>query len=109
MLVQVLPPSVDLIDLVGVGVREATAAFVHAGDVHVAVARVTGDLHVADEGVPVVTVAGGSKSNRCQSRSGRRAPPPTLKSFQETYIRPKNGLLGLLSAQPDSRSSLLPV
>src|SRR5947208_17087643 len=34
-----------------------------------------------------------------------RAPEPTLKSFQETYIRPKNGELGLLSAQPDTRSS----
>jgi hypothetical protein len=32
------------------------------------------------------------------------APAPTLKSFQEMYIRPKNGELGLLSAQPDSRS-----
>ena len=30
---------------------------------------------------------------------------PTLKSFQETYIRPKKGEDGLLSAQPDSRSS----
>src|SRR5439155_24717622 len=28
-----------------------------------------------------------------------------LKSFQETYNRPKNGELGLLSAQPDSRSA----
>src|SRR5438445_11196963 len=35
--------------------------------------------------------------------------PPSAKLFHETYIRPKNGLLGLLSAQPDSRSSLLPV
>src|SRR5207247_3942145 len=34
-----------------------------------------------------------------------RAPEPTLKSFQETYIRPKKGEDGLLSAQPDSRSS----
>src|SRR5206468_11659379 len=34
------------------------------------------------------------------------APEPTLKSFHETYIRPKNGELGLLSDQPDSRSSL---
>ena len=34
-----------------------------------------------------------------------RAPWPTLKSFQETYMRPKKGELGLLSAQPDSRSS----
>ena len=34
-----------------------------------------------------------------------RAPRTTLKSFQEMYIRPKNGLAGLLSAQPDSRSS----
>src|SRR3982751_3334944 len=35
-----------------------------------------------------------------------RAPLPTLKLFHETYIRPKNGDGGLLSAQPDSRSSL---
>src|SRR2546423_13121617 len=35
-----------------------------------------------------------------------RAPPPTLKLFHETYIRPKNGEDELLSAQPDSRSSL---
>ena len=28
-----------------------------------------------------------------------------LKSFQEMYNRPKNGELGLLSAQPDSRSA----
>src|SRR6266446_2984405 len=34
-----------------------------------------------------------------------RAPLPTLKLFHETYIRPKNGDDGLLSAQPDSRSS----
>src|SRR5881397_1137653 len=34
-----------------------------------------------------------------------RAPAPMLKSFQETYMFPKNGELGLLSAQPDSRSS----
>src|SRR6266513_2580472 len=34
-----------------------------------------------------------------------RAPPPTLKLFHETYIRPKNGEDELLSAQPDSRSS----
>src|SRR5260370_42446157 len=35
-----------------------------------------------------------------------RAPLPTLKLFHETYIRAKNGELVLLSAQPDSRSSL---
>src|SRR3954454_14265888 len=35
-----------------------------------------------------------------------RAPLPTLKLFHEMYIRPKNGDDGLLSAQPDSRSSL---
>src|ERR1051325_10418656 len=33
------------------------------------------------------------------------APPPTLKSFQETYMFPKCGEATLLSAQPDSRSS----
>src|ERR1700682_5150437 len=33
-----------------VGVGEATAAFVHAGDVHVACGQVTGDLDIADEG-----------------------------------------------------------
>src|SRR5215469_4266538 len=36
-----------------------------------------------------------------------RAPPLTLKLFHETYMCPKNGDDGLLSAQPDSRSSLL--
>src|SRR5438477_9692469 len=51
---------------------------------------VTGACHVAPLSVEKVT---------------SRAPLPTLKSFQETYIRPKNGELGLLSAQPDSRSS----
>src|SRR4029453_3799793 len=30
---------------------------------------------------------------------------PTLKLFQEKYMRPKKGEDGLLSAQPDSRSS----
>src|SRR5438874_7320652 len=34
-----------------------------------------------------------------------RAPAPMLKSFQETYMFPKCGEEGLLSAQPDSRSS----
>src|SRR5205809_5353552 len=34
-----------------------------------------------------------------------RAPWPILKSFQEMYNRPKKGELGLLSAQPDSRSA----
>ena len=41
-------------DEVGVVVRKATAAFVHAGDVQVPVARhVTRDLHVANEGTGV--------------------------------------------------------
>src|SRR5919197_3148983 len=31
--------------------------------------------------------------------------PLILKSFHETYMRPKKGEDGLLSAQPDSRSS----
>src|SRR6266550_815578 len=30
---------------------------------------------------------------------------PALKSFQEMYMFPKKGELGLLSAQPDSRSA----
>src|SRR5436190_19118925 len=34
-----------------------------------------------------------------------RAPAPMLKSFHETYMFPKLGEEGLLSAQPDSRSS----
>ena len=33
------------------------------------------------------------------------APRRLLKSFQEMYIRPKNGEDGLLSAQPEFRSS----
>src|SRR6266853_5683296 len=50
----------------------------------------TGACHVAPLSVVKVT---------------SRAPPPTLKSFQETYMFPKCGEEGLLSAQPDSRSS----
>src|SRR6266404_8915790 len=38
------------VDEVVVVVREATAAFVHAGDVDVACGQVTGDLDIADEG-----------------------------------------------------------
>src|SRR6266446_4500429 len=51
---------------------------------------VTGACHVAPLSVEKVT---------------SRAPLPTLKSFQETYMFPKCGDEGLLSAQPDSRSS----
>ncbi|PYK63394.1 MAG: hypothetical protein DME50_17620 [Verrucomicrobia bacterium] len=54
-------------------VGKATAAFVHARDVHVAFGKVTGDLDVADEGR-----AGGDLSRIVL----------TAKSFQETYIRP---------------------
>src|SRR6266403_26871 len=50
----------------------------------------TGACHVAPLSVVKVT---------------SRAPPPILKSFQETYMFPKCGEEGLLSAQPDSRSS----
>src|SRR5712692_2453405 len=35
--------------------------------------------------------------------------PPELKSFQEMYMRPKNGLSGVLSTHIDSRSSPLPM
>ena len=103
-----LPPSVDLKNDVGVVVWEAAAAFVHAGDVHVACGQVAGDLDVADEGN-----AGGDLSRVGPSgtvvsgEADEEGSPPTLKSFQETYIRPKKGEDGLLSAQPDSRSSLL--
>src|SRR5580704_9801713 len=41
-------------------------------------------------------------------RTTKRQPPApqkTLKSFQETYMFPKWGEDGLLSAQPDSRSA----
>jgi hypothetical protein len=39
----------------------------------------------------------------------KRAPPPTPKSFRETYMFPKWGEDVLLSAQPDSRSSAKPL
>src|SRR5436190_13808975 len=52
------------VDEVHVGVGEATAAFVHAGDVDVACGQVTGDLDVADEGS-----AGGDLSLVGPSRS----------------------------------------
>src|SRR5439155_21790614 len=34
-------------------VGQASASFVHAGDIHVACGQVAGDLHVADEGIAV--------------------------------------------------------
>jgi len=43
-----------LVDMVGIVVRETTAAFVHTRNVYSPVARhVAGDLHVADEGAGV--------------------------------------------------------
>src|SRR5450432_2129926 len=51
-------------DEVVVVVGEATAAFVHAGDVHVACGQVTGDLDIADEGS-----AGGNLSRVGPSRA----------------------------------------
>src|ERR1700730_12450535 len=51
-------------DEVAVVVGEATAAFVHAGDVDVACGQVTGDLDIADEGS-----AGGNLSRVGPSRA----------------------------------------
>ncbi len=54
----------------------------------------------------LVTVTRGVPSGAVVSGEGDdESALPTLKSFQETYIRPKKGEDGLLSAQPDSRSS----
>ena len=91
-------------------VRQATASFVHARDVHVPVADVAGDLDVADEGWRWSAVARWLQvAPLSVEKRTWRAPPPTAKLFQETYIRPKKGEDGLLSAQPDSRSSLPPL
>src|SRR6266404_2903400 len=51
--------SVDEVDVV---VREATAAFVHAGDVDVTCGQVTGDLDIADEGTAVGNLSLGGPS-----------------------------------------------
>ena len=97
-------------DIIGVVVREASASFVQPAMYTSPVARspviwtlrikvlccsrIPGLCHVAPLSAAKVTES---------------APAPTLKSFHETYIRPKKGEDGLLSAQPDCRSSLLPV
>ena len=99
---------VDVVDIV---VREAAAAFVHARDVDGPVARqVAGDLDVADEGLAVVScrslvqvaplsVEKRTWRRRCQQRS---------RSRKRTSAR-RTEMLGLLSDQPDSRSSELPL
>ncbi len=69
-------------------VSEAAAHFIHAGDVDSAVDAIAGDLDIAEEGArfncsrvgPSRAVVGGVADDE--------GAPPTLKSFQETYIRP---------------------
>ena len=60
--------------------------------------KVGGDLLSVHPGSTVVTGVGDED-----------ALPPTAKSFQETYIRFAEGEAGLLSTQPDSRSSVPPL
>ena len=106
MLVQVLPPSVDL------KIRLVRRAGSHrrlrsSGNVNSpAASHIAGDLHIADERRLRGYLSGLATSLRCRWRSYTKMfALPVLKSFQETYIRPKKGEAGLLSAQPDSRSS----
>src|SRR5215813_4010919 len=61
------------------------------------------------KGVPVVSWCGVQVTPLSVETRTKRAPPPTAKSFQEMYMLPKCGEAELLSAQPDSRSSLKPV
>ena len=86
---------------------EATATFVHASDVEVPFPDMSPVICVLRTNVPLLTTVTALLHVLPLSveKLSTRAPAPTLKSFQETYIRPKNGELGLLSAQPDSRSS----
>ena len=89
-------------DQVRVIMREATTVFIHTCNVHrPAPGHITRDLHVADEGrlgahhdraVPGRAVITGEGNERMFALQ-------VLKSFQETYIRPKKGEDGLLSTQ----------
>ena len=95
-------------DVVDIVVGEATAAFVHTCDVHSpAASHITRDLHVADEAGVTHCYRAVPRGAGISGKGDEEAPPPTLKLFQETYSRPKNGEDGLLSANPDSRSSRL--
>src|SRR5947208_2173402 len=51
---------------------------------------------------PVVTCAGAVHETPPSSECAATTAPPWLKSFQLTYIRPKNGLDALLSTAADS-------
>ena len=63
-------------------VAESATHLVHPCDVHIARNFAAGDLHVADEGrgEGYRTVPRGAVITRV---GDKRAPPPTLKSFQE--------------------------
>ena len=95
------------VDLVG-PVGEAATHFVHAGDVHVARDLVAGDLDVADKGSAELSLVGPGETV-VSGETDKDALRRRAKSFQEMYIRLAKGEDGLLSAQPDSRSSLPPL
>ena len=102
---------VNDVGAVGAAARNAAiaAVFVHAGDIHVARGQVAGDLHVSDEAAWMLTcVALDQVRPLSVERLTKMSALGALKSFQETYMFPKWGEAGLLSAQPDSRSSKPP-
>ena len=57
----------------------------------------------------MLTMIARPRWHRCQWSGNEDVRVAELKSFQETYIFPKKGEDGLLSAQPDSRSSEPPL
>ncbi len=74
---------------IGVVVGKAAATFIHAGDVNIACGKVAGNLDVADKRSAAGYLPRVGPSEAIVSRiANEERPPPTLKSFQETYIRP---------------------
>ena len=68
---------------------EAAAILVHAGDVNIPRGQVAGDLDVADEGCASRDLSRiGPGETVVSGIAEKEGPPPTLKSFHETYIRP---------------------
>jgi hypothetical protein len=68
--------------------REAPASFIHSGDVNVAGIEVTGNLNVRMKVPVLLTGTGLCHVAPLSVETVAKSAPHTLKSFQETYIRP---------------------
>ena len=86
---------------------KATAALVHTGDVYGPAARkVARNLHVANEGGAVDHgCRAAPRDTAISGVDGHESALADVKVVPGNVQCPKNGELGLLSAQPDSRSA----